>query len=105
MKKTKTEAERDMLAKNHRRLNKAIEDLLNENKALRKRLEASIVDINNLRERIADKNREDQLAVLHTAVHSLAGRVDLTSEQVAERAVLISKAVIKKLSANDNGDL
>jgi predicted phage tail protein len=103
MKKTKTEAERDMLAKNHRRLNKAISDLLDENKALRKRMEVSIKEINDLRDRIADKNHEDQLAVLHTAVHSLAGRVDLTSEQVAERAVLISHAVIRKLSANDNG--
>ena len=102
MKKTKTEAERDMLAKNHRRLNKAISDLLDENKSLRKRMEASIKEINDLRDRIADKNREDQLAVLHTAVHSLAGRLDLTSEQVAERAMFISEAVMKKLSANDN---
>jgi flagellar biosynthesis/type III secretory pathway protein FliH len=101
-KKSKSEAERDLLAMNHKRLNKAISDLLAENKALRKRVEASIVEINNLREKIADKTAEDQISLMHTVVHSLSGRLELTSPQVAERAVLISREVIKKMSSNDN---
>jgi predicted phage tail protein len=101
MKKTKTEAERDMLAKNHRRLNKAISDLLDENQALRKRMEVSIREINDLRDRLAERNREDQTATMHMAVHCLAGRMDLTSDQVAERAIAIAEQVQRRMASND----
>lgn len=100
-KKNHTEAERDLLAKNHKRLNKAINDLLDENQALRKGMEVSIREINNLRDRLAEKNREDQAATMHMAVHCLAGRMDLTSDQVAERAIAIAGQVQRRMAAND----
>jgi predicted nucleic acid-binding Zn-ribbon protein len=103
MKKSKTESERDLLAKNHRRLNKAIDDLLNENKALRKRLEASTVAINEMRERIANKSAEDRVALIHTVVHALSGQKDMSSKQIAERAFNIAGAIMERVWANDNG--
>lgn len=100
-KKTKNEAERDLLAMNHKRLNKAISDLLAENKSLRKRIEASIREINDLRDKMLDRNREDWEKLVNSSVHSLAGRLDLTSVQVAERSVTIANEVIKRIAAND----
>ena len=103
MKKSKTESERDLLAKNHKRLNKAISDLLTENKALRKRVEASIVEINDLRNLLRLKGHEDWKRLVNSTVHSLAGRLDLTSIQVAERSVTIADEVMRRITANDNG--
>ena len=103
MKKTKQEAERDLLAKNHRRLNKAINELLDENKALRKRMELSLVRIAELQEQIKRKNDETRIAVVHTVVHALAGHPDYPSAKLAERALYIADAIQQRLTDIDNG--
>lgn len=100
-KKTKSEAERDLLAMNHKRLNKAIEDLLKENRSMRKKIFESERQLNELVAKMQDEREKEQIAVMHTVVHSLSGRLDLTSEQIADRAVLISRQVIKRIAAND----
>lgn len=102
MKKTKTESERDLLARNHKRLNKAINDLLTENKTLRKRMDASILEINRLREQIAQKEEEHLISLVHTALHAMITQMDLTSDQVAERAHRAAHALHKKMFSNDN---
>lgn len=99
MKKSKQEAEKDLLARNHRRLNKAIDELLNENKSLRKRLDASLIEINNLRDAIRQKNDDNRLGFVHTVVHSLAGS-DMTSDRIAERAIYISEQVVRRMMQN-----
>ena len=103
MKKTKQEAERDLLAKNHRRLNKAINELLDENKALRKRIEASLARIAQLQEVITKKNNETRNTVICTVVHSLAGHPDYPSAKLAERALYIADAIQKRMTEEDNG--
>ena len=99
MKKSKQEAERDILAKNHRRLNKAIDDLLNENKALRKRLDASTKELNEMRVSIQRKFDSDRVALIHTVVHALAP-TQMQSERIAERAVFIADEVQKKVNSD-----
>lgn len=100
-KKDKTEAERNLLAMNHKRLNKAIDDLLKENRGMRKKVNESDRQINELLARLQDERAKEQIAVMHTVVHSLSGRLDLTSEQVADRAMLISRQIVKVMAAND----
>lgn len=103
MKKSKTEAERDLLAKNHRRLNKEITSLLEENGALRKRLAKSQAEIDELLARLQKLKVEEFERIVHTAVHALAGDLRLSSDKVAERAIAVALEVQVRMPDNDNG--
>jgi len=102
MKKSKTESERDLLAKNHKRLNKAIDDLLNENREIRKRLVDSERQVLELLDKMDRMKQEEYMELLNTATHSLAGKMDLTSQQVAERAHSVAIQVQLNMPSNDN---
>ena len=102
MKKTKTEAERDLLAKNHRRLNNEITNLLEENAALRKRLAKSQIEIDELLAKMQRMKQEEFTSILHTALHAMAGNFSLSSDKVAERAIALATEIQLRLPHNDN---
>ena len=97
MKKTKTEAERDMLAKNHKRLNKAISDLLDENNDLRKRLVDAKERAAGLHIELDNKHADDRRHFATTALHSLIQDAESykTPDQIAEQAWALGDAMMR----------
>ena len=97
MKKTKTEAERDILAKNHKRLNKAIEDLLDENEDMRKRLQNALERAVTLQNKLDDRDADDRRHYATTALHSLIQDAESykTPDQIAGQAWALADAMMR----------
>lgn len=105
MKKSKTEAERDILAKNHKRLNKAIDELLNENRDLRKRLATAFAKLDEHQDANAAKQSEQFQRLINTCVLALAKEHHLSSDKIAERAIAIAHATMTRLYGKDDYQL
>ena len=111
MKKSKAEAERDLLAKNHKRLNKAISDLMDENSDLCKRLvwakdrEADLhkrlVEAKDreagLHTELDNKHADERRNIAGTAMHALLGiyGTSRTMDQIAEQAWAVADAMMR----------
>ena len=97
MKKTKTEAERDLLAKNHKRLNKEIQGLLDENKDLRKRLVEAKERAAGLHIELDNKHAAERRNIAGTAMHGLLGiyGTSRTMDQIAEQAWAVADAMMR----------
>jgi len=97
MKKTEIEAERDLLAKNHKRLNKEIQGLLNENKDLRKRLVEAKDRAADLHIELDNKHADDRRHFATTALHSLIQDAESykTPDQIAEQAWALGDAMMR----------
>ena len=97
MKKTKTEAERDLLAKNHKRMNKEIQGLLDENKELRKRLHSALERAVDMQNRLDDRNADDRRHFATTALHSLIQDAESykTPDQIAGQAWSLADAMMR----------
>jgi len=97
MKKSKTEAERDLLAKNHKRLNKEISILLDENKDLRNRLHTSMERASVLQDRLDDRESEDRRYFATAALHSLIQDAESykTPDQIAGQSWALGDAMMR----------
>ncbi len=97
MKKTKTEAERNLLAKNHKRLNKEIQGLLDENKDLCKRLVEAKERAADLHIELDKKHDDDRRHFATTALHSLIQDAESykTSDQIAAQAWALGDAMMR----------
>lgn len=97
MKKTKTEAERDLLAKNHKRLNREIGKLLDENKDLRKRLTAALERAIDAQNQLDEQGAADRRHFATTALHSLIATADAykTPDQIAGQAWALADAMMR----------
>jgi len=97
MKKSKTEAERDLLAKNHKRMNKEIQGLLDENKELRKRLHSALERAVDMQNRLDDRNADDRRHYATTALHSLIQDAESykTPDQIAGQAWALGDAMMR----------
>lgn len=97
MKKSKAEAERDLLAKNHKRLNKAISDLMDENKDLRQRLHTAMELPVAMQKRFDDQEAAERRNIAGTAMHGLLGiyGTSRTMDQIAEQAWAVADAMMR----------
>jgi hypothetical protein len=97
MKKTKTEAERDLLAKNHKRLNKEIQGLLDENKELRRRLHTALERGINAESELLNRNADDRRHFATAALHTLMLNAEAykAPDQIAEQAWALADAMMR----------
>jgi len=97
MKKSKAEAERDLLAKNHKRLNKEISILLDENKDLRNRLHTSMERASVLQDRLDDRESEDRRYFATAALHTLMLNAEAykAPNQIAGQAWSLADAMMR----------
>ena len=97
MKKSKAEAERDLLAKNHKRLNKAISDLMDENSDLCKRLVEAKDREAGLHIELDNKHADERRNIAGTAMHALLGiyGTSRTMDQIAEQAWAVADAMMR----------
>jgi erythromycin esterase-like protein len=97
MKKTKTEAERDLLAKNHKRMNKEISILLDENKDLRERLGEAKDRAADLHIELDNKHADDRRYFATAALHTLMLNAEAykAPDQIAEQAWSLADAMMR----------